>query len=196
MTIQLKNPGTLNAANTRWRTVLFFSFFLVLVFFGLYSQGQGQHEHQQHPTSTSSSSAPKKLHSSHGSSTLDMGSGYDRPLILYAYAESENARENFKFFLQRGLHSGADFVFIFNGETDAAELVPSHLENVRVVQRDNTCYDMGAFGEVLTKDDLWLRYKRFITLNASVRGPFLPMWSKECWTDAFLDKVTEKNKVS
>lgn len=121
---------------------------------------------------------------------------YDRPLVLYAYAHSDNALINFRFFLERALHAHADFIFIFNGESEAEALVPVHLENVRVVKRPNACYDLGAFGDVLARDGLWLKYKRFITLNASIRGPFMPMWSDDCWTDSFLDKLTDKVKVS
>lgn len=134
----------------------------------------------------------------------------DRPLILYAYAESENARTNLEFFLKKGLHGKADFVFIFNGEApEAVRLIPTKRSNVRIVQRDNTCYDIGSFGKVLRSQikvggegdngkgvPLWHRYKWFITMNASIRGPFLPMWSQECWTDAFLRKVTDDTKVS
>lgn len=118
----------------------------------------------------------------------------DRPLILYAYAESESARENLRFFLNKGVHGAADFVFIFNGETTAVDTIPE-AENIRVVQRSNTCFDLGAFGEVLRADDLWRRYKRFITLNASIRGPFLPIWSSDCWSDMFLNRVTDLVKV-
>lgn len=135
----------------------------------------------------------KKLHSQ---GVLSVVPEHDRPLVLYAYAHSDNALINFRFFLEKALHAHADFVFIFNGESEAEALVPVHLENVRVIRRPNACYDLGAFGDVLAQDGLWLKYKKFITLNASIRGPFLPMWSDDCWTDAFLNKVTERIKVS
>ncbi|KAI1505282.1 hypothetical protein F5X99DRAFT_368890 [Biscogniauxia marginata] len=117
-----------------------------------------------------------------------------RPLILYAYKESENARENIKFFLSQGLHGAADFIFILNGETDIAELIPE-AENIRIIRRPNTCFDLGAFGEVLRGDNLWKNYKRFITMNASLRGPFLPYWSNRCWSDAYLERLTEDVKL-
>lgn len=118
-----------------------------------------------------------------------------RPLILYAYAESEPARSSLTFFLEKGLHGGADFVFIFNGETDAASLVPAH-PNIQIVHRENKCFDLGGMGEVLRKDDLWKRYKRFITLNASIKGPFLPRYARTaCWSDIFLDRITETVKL-
>lgn len=118
-----------------------------------------------------------------------------RPLILYTYAESENARTNLKFFLQMGLHGQADFIFIFNGETDAHELIPN-APNIRVVLRENKCFDIGAHGEILRTDDLWKNYKRFIMMNASIRGPFAPTYYPTCWMDAFLGKLTDKVKVS
>jgi hypothetical protein len=118
----------------------------------------------------------------------------DRPLILYAYSETKNARKNLEFFLAHGLHAGADFVFILNGYTDAASIIPT-ATNIRYVQRPNDCYDMGAYAEVLTGDDLYKHYKKFILLNASIRGPFLPYWAENCWSDMYLKRVTDEVKV-
>ncbi|KAK6534008.1 hypothetical protein TWF281_005348 [Arthrobotrys megalospora] len=122
--------------------------------------------------------------------------GEDRPLILYAYHESPNSRENAIFFIHHGLHSAADFVFIFNGYTNLTLLIPS-APNIRIVQRPNTCYDLGSYGEVLTAHNSRLikKYNKFIMLNGSIRGPFLPTWSRECWSDAYLAKVTDRNKL-
>ncbi|KAH7026463.1 uncharacterized protein B0I36DRAFT_376218 [Microdochium trichocladiopsis] len=118
----------------------------------------------------------------------------DRPLILYAYSESEHARINLGFFVNQGLHDAADFIFIFNGETDMVSIVPPE-PNIKVVERPNTCFDLGAFGEVLQEDNLWKKYKRFITLNASIRGPFVPFWSDQCWSDAYLGRLTNETKL-
>ncbi|KAI3541512.1 hypothetical protein CSPX01_07600 [Colletotrichum filicis] len=121
-------------------------------------------------------------------------SSKDRPLIVYAYHDSESARANLDYFVNKGIHNGADFVFIFNGDANASTTIPD-LPNISIVKRDNTCFDMGAIGEVLRKDDLWKKYKRFITMNASIRGPFLPAWSSSCWSDLYLSKVTETTKL-
>lgn len=119
----------------------------------------------------------------------------DRPLILYAYFDTENARRNLEYFLLHALHDGADFVFILNGEDDIEDIIPNE-PNIRFVRRRNECYDLGAFAEVLIKDDLYKKYNKFITMNASIRGPFLPYWATGCWTDMFLDRVTNTTKVS
>ncbi|POS73517.1 hypothetical protein DHEL01_v208094 [Diaporthe helianthi] len=116
-------------------------------------------------------------------------------LILYSYAESKIGRRNLEYFLDKGLHGAADFIFIFNGETDAASLVPD-LPNVKVIRRENKCFDLGGMGEILRKNDLWKQYKRFITMNASIRGPFFPRYDRtSCWSDVFLDRVTEATKL-
>lgn len=116
--------------------------------------------------------------------------------MLYVYAESNTARENLQYFLAKGIHGAADFIFVFNGATDAKDLVPTSHGNIRVIERGNTCFDLGSMGEVLRQDDLWKRYKRFITMNASIRGPFLPVYdSLTCWTDIFLGRLTDRIKM-
>jgi hypothetical protein len=117
-----------------------------------------------------------------------------RPLILYAYAESETARSNIKFFLKLGLHSAADFIFILNGPTNISTIIPREF-NIQVVVRENKCFDLGAYNEVLRQDDLWKKYTRFITMNASIRGPFVPYWSRSCWSDVYLDRLSDSVKL-
>ncbi|PQE22249.1 Asparagine synthetase protein [Rutstroemia sp. NJR-2017a WRK4] len=118
----------------------------------------------------------------------------DRPLILYAYTESDHSRINLKFFISHGLHAAADFIFILNGETNASSLIPKE-ENIKYVERQNDCYDLGSYAEVLTKDNLYKKYKKFIMLNASIRGPYLPYWAQSCWSDVYLDRITATTKL-
>ncbi|OLN96078.1 hypothetical protein CCHL11_03302, partial [Colletotrichum chlorophyti] len=117
-----------------------------------------------------------------------------RPLIVYTYHESQEARRNLDYFIAKGLHGAADFLFIFNGDANASSAIPN-LPNVKIVRRPNTCFDLGAIGEVLRDGDLWKRYKRFVTMNASIRGPFLPAWSSSCWSDLYLSKMTDTTKL-
>lgn len=88
----------------------------------------------------------------------------------------------------------ADFIFIMYGPTNVTQFIPQKA-NIRVVSRPSSCFDLGVHGEVLRKDALWKKYNRFITLNSSIRGPFMPYWSRSCWSDAFLDHVTDEVKV-
>ncbi|KAK6344861.1 hypothetical protein TWF718_006813 [Orbilia javanica] len=120
----------------------------------------------------------------------------DRPLVTYVYYETPNARKNALFFIRHGLHFEADFIFIINGESNIDKQIPV-TSNIKIIRRDNTCFDLGAHAEVLMANNNALinTYKRFIMLNASIRGPFMPTWSRECWTEAYLAKITERNKL-
>ncbi|KAK6497214.1 hypothetical protein TWF506_004689 [Arthrobotrys conoides] len=135
----------------------------------------------------------------------------NRPLILYVYSESVKpnspflsttnattaSHQNIRFFINHGLHAEADFIFILNGPTTIEPFIPTHKPNVRIVRRENTCFDLGAYADVLLMNDgaLMKKYKRFIMMNGSVRGPFMPSWSRECWSDALLAKITDTNKL-
>ncbi|KAH8900804.1 hypothetical protein GQ53DRAFT_130926 [Thozetella sp. PMI_491] len=101
---------------------------------------------------------------------------------------------NLEFFLAKALHAKADFVFIFNGPTNDSTLIPN-LPNVEVIQRENTCYDLGSFGDVLRQGDRWKNYKHFVTMNASVRGPFFPNFMKPCWTDMLAGRINDGIKL-
>ena len=118
-------------------------------------------------------------------------------LIVYAYHETDNARHNAEFFIRHGVHDSADFIFIINGESLGLDtLLPPDAENIKVLRRNNSCYDIGSYGEALKGlGDSIEQYKRFILLNASIRGPFIPHWSKECWSDAYLGRLTDQVKV-
>ncbi|KAI8966887.1 hypothetical protein F5Y11DRAFT_7714 [Daldinia sp. FL1419] len=119
---------------------------------------------------------------------------YARPLITYSYSESRVARQNLAYFIEHGLHDGADFVFILNGLTNAGTLIPE-MTNVRVIPRSDPCSDLGAHGEILLKDELWKKYIYFIMMDSNIRGPFMPYWSQGCWSDAFLNRLTKDVKL-
>ena len=111
-------------------------------------------------------------------------------LVLYAYHETPEAKKNMAFFLQHGLRDlMAHVTIVVNG--------PSTLEfpaesdrfknTVRVLRRDNTCFDFGSWGVALA--DARKRIGRLINvilMNASVRGPFLPAYARTNWVDGFL----------
>ncbi len=94
---------------------------------------------------------------------------------LAVHHDTDDANANTRFFIQHALHDRADFIFILNGESELRDEFPEHLPNVRVIQRDNTCYDLGAHGEVLQADDRELvkAYDKFILMNGK-SGPPCP----------------------
>ncbi|KAI6090470.1 hypothetical protein F4821DRAFT_275098 [Hypoxylon rubiginosum] len=69
-------------------------------------------------------------------------------IITYAYTESPSARENLLFFLDKGFHDGADFIFILYGRTDAKKFIPP-LNNFKVALRPNKYADICEHSKVL-----------------------------------------------
>lgn len=149
-------------------------------------------------------SRPKKTQKSGAGN----GEAKDRPLVTYVYSQTPSAEANLRYFIKHALNDAADFIFIINGDVTISRQIIPKLDNIQVVERENDCYDLGSHAKILTtkistKDasgqamelERWKNYKRFILLNASIRGPFMPNWSNRCWMDAYLSKVTEEVKL-
>ncbi|MCJ1341708.1 hypothetical protein MMC09_007005 [Bachmanniomyces sp. S44760] len=143
-----------------------------------------------------SKNAPIDAQAESGVSSIHIQVTNDRVLVSYVYYETKNARANFLYFIEHGLHDGADFLIILNGDTTVQEKIPVKT-NIKVIARENKCFDLGTHAEVFKDKKLNLvnKYKRFILMNSSIRGPFLPYWSKGCWTDLYLNKLTDVVKV-
>lgn len=138
--------------------------------------------------------------SSQGSNRTEQASRLkpNKDLILFSFHETEAAAKNLQFFLKHALHAKADFIFIINGEHTQNLSASAELPNVRMIQRENRCFDLGAYHEVLTNDTaLQAAYKRYMFVNDSIRGPFFPSWAeKTCWSDAYWDKLDQRTKLA
>jgi hypothetical protein len=91
-------------------------------------------------------------------------------------------------------------VLIVNGETKAANMSQTFPSNVRVIRRDNSCFDGGSIGRVLEEYPEILsqkKYKYYFLINSSVRGPFMPRYWPESlhWTKAFTQLLNERVKL-
>ena len=82
-----------------------------------------------------------------------------------------------------------DFIIISNGK-DNKFTVP---QGVKTLYRDNIGYDFGGWSDALLTDNLYEKYDKFIFVNSSVIGPFLPPNYKGKWTDIYIDGL--KNNV-
>ena len=111
-------------------------------------------------------------------------------LVIYAYYEKDGIyRDNLYFFLKQGLCDECDYIFVLNGECSVN--IPER-PNIRVMYRVNEHYDFGAWHHALQNIS---KYKYFIFLNTSVRGPFLPRYVKMKWYEAFTDLIVGDVKL-
>ncbi|EMC94409.1 hypothetical protein BAUCODRAFT_35629 [Baudoinia panamericana UAMH 10762] len=126
-----------------------------------------------------------------------LGLHRNRDLVLYSFFETPEATQNFNFFLRHGLHAEADFILMINGGHSMDLATLRYLPNVRIIERENRCFDLGGLHEIFTNEPhLAKRYKRFMFLNASLRGPFFPPWANDiCWSDAYWNKLDARTKI-
>jgi len=118
-------------------------------------------------------------------------------LVIYNYYETPLNKKNAEFFFRHHDPEWADVLFVVIGEKHSLEL-PLW---VKVLPRENIGWEFCAMMEILPlllygklpyEDKqllaLWeKRYPYFFILNASVRGPFYPLWPSEesNWVELF-----------
>ncbi|KAF3277953.1 hypothetical protein TWF970_004831 [Orbilia oligospora] len=106
-------------------------------------------------------------------SDADFDESTGRALVTYVYSETPNFRKNALFFVNHGLHAYADFIFILNGPTDLISYIPGQ-PNIQVIRRNNISSDLESHAEILRANQAW---------------------SNECWSDAYLDRLTVETKL-
>jgi hypothetical protein len=107
---------------------------------------------------------------------------------------------NLEMFLQHSISrwsTSIDFVLVNNGNETDLPLLPT-LPNLRVLHRDNMCWDFGAWGHgVKYLQDLRQFYRYYVFWNPSVKGPYLPgSWDPQRhWTELLLRRITSVTKL-
>jgi hypothetical protein len=61
--------------------------------------------------------------------------------------------------------------------------------------RDNIGFDFGGWSEALLTNNLYEKYDKFIFVNSSVIGPFLPSYYKDKWTDVYINGLQDDIKL-
>ncbi|KAJ3014932.1 hypothetical protein HKX48_004878 [Thoreauomyces humboldtii] len=118
----------------------------------------------------------------------------------FSFSESVNTipvqTDNLKFFLNQGLLTTVDYLFVMHSPMPAGVSIPD-LPNLFVWHKENRCYDLGAFkqGVEHMESKYGRSYQRYLLINASVRGPFLPPHDRSCWIDHFFNKLDERTKL-
>ena len=123
-------------------------------------------------------------------------------LLLYVYAGTHShAYGNLKYFIEKAVREedGVDYYFILqqveNKTINEKEMPLIPQKNARYVQHENKCFDFGTYGWFInqfTYGNPWSntksnkkqkinlkRYKYFILMNSSIRGPFFTPYFKQ-----------------
>ncbi|CAF3454670.1 unnamed protein product [Rotaria socialis] len=152
-------------------------------------------------------------------------------LLIYVYAESHPyALANLNYFIETAVRNTdpVDYYFILqqtNHRNINESKLPKLPNNARYVHHENECYDYGTVGwfishfthgnpmdsKPLPKDTRKIdlrKYKYFIFLNSSTRGPFFPPYylnlvslyesrlgKKYFWYSIFTERITDTVKL-
>lgn len=102
--------------------------------------------------------------------------------VVYHYFErDETYRDNLIFFLATALSDAADYFLVISGACSVA--LPER-DNLRTIRMGNWNNDFGGY-VTFVRECFPNDYARFIFINSSVRGPFLPAYGSQDWIGLF-----------
>lgn len=111
-------------------------------------------------------------------------------LVLYVFHQYNDRVDHFIkkcIFYDENIH----FIMISNSK-DTYFQIPNY---VKYLVRDNIGYDFGGWSEALLTNNLYENYDKFIFVNSSVIGPFIPCYYKEKWTTIYTDGLKDNVKL-
>jgi hypothetical protein len=126
-----------------------------------------------------------------------------RTLVVYVYGNTHKlSEENLAFFIRTAVRDShnADYYFILQRidnvyfDENTLPLLPT---NAHYIQHENTCFDMGTIGWFLASGMIEKsKYKYFIFLNSSVRGPFIASYyDNAIWYTIFTRRLNDHIKL-
>ncbi len=118
-----------------------------------------------------------------------------RYLVLFTYYETNESKLNLYFFLKNGVFRSNMITYIFIIKGNKLSVKIPKFNNVIVQKTLNEGYDFGGWSDGLKLVNL-NNYDRFIFLNDTVRGPFLPTYlNKKDWVRHFTAFINNKVKL-
>jgi hypothetical protein len=111
-------------------------------------------------------------------------------LVLYVFHIYNNRVKNF---IKNCIFNddNIDFILISNNKNNIIDIP----DNVKILYRDNIGYDFGGWSDALLTNNLYENYDKFIFVNSSVTGPFIPSYSKYKWTDIYINGLENNIKL-
>ncbi|KAL3154058.1 hypothetical protein ABBQ32_013603 [Trebouxia sp. C0010 RCD-2024] len=122
-------------------------------------------------------------------------------LIMYIFSPTDPEYErNLHYFVRHGISEGHPCHYIIvvqRIEGWSSQDLPPLPSNAWYEFHDNVCFDYGTIGWLMRNSKVeTAKYKYFIMMNSSVRGPFTPAYHKQqAWSRIFTDKLTDEVKL-
>jgi lipopolysaccharide biosynthesis protein len=114
----------------------------------------------------------------------------EKVLVLYVF---HIFNERVDHFIKNAIFKdeNVDFIVISNDKNNKIN-VPSY---VKTMFRDNIGFDFGGWSDALLINDLYKNYDKFIFVNSSVMGPYIPSYCREKWTDVYINGLKDNIKL-
>jgi len=108
-------------------------------------------------------------------------------LILFVF---HIYNDRVRYFINNSIffNENIDFVIISNGVKNV-----SYPPYVKFFYRQNIGYDFGGWSDALLTNNLYKNYDKFIFVNSSVTGPYLPKSYKHLWPYYYLNRLDKNN---
>jgi hypothetical protein len=108
-------------------------------------------------------------------------------LVIYHYFEKDASyRDNFLHFLIFGFQEENDYIFIISGQY-SIEL--PQFSNIQYVFTEPKKSDFGGYAQFINSGFDFQSYEFIFFINSSVRGPYLPAYAQQSWTQVFLNQM-------
>jgi hypothetical protein len=111
-------------------------------------------------------------------------------LVLYVFHIYNNRVKNF---IKNCIFNdeNIDFILISNNKNNIIDIP----DNVKILYRDNIGYDFGGWSDALLTNNLYENYDKFIFVNSSVVGPFIPSYCNHKWTYIYINGLENNIKL-
>ena len=122
-------------------------------------------------------------------------------LIMYIFSPTDPEYErNMQYFVMHGIsesHPCHYIIVVQRIEGRPYADLPPLPPNAWYEFHDNVCFDYGTIGWLMRNSKLdTAKYKYFVMMNSSTRGPFMPAYFKQqAWSRIFTDKLNEDVKL-
>jgi hypothetical protein len=124
----------------------------------------------------------------------------DKTLITFVHFHRERQKvysENLSYFIEFGLVDSEKyhFNFIINSETQGVPI--PKLKNLNIIKGSNSGHDFGAYKESLASIEID-NFNKFIFINDTCTGPFLPTYMPEniTWIELLTSKLNDRVKMT
>ena len=122
-----------------------------------------------------------------------------KSVIIYVYFSSSSSDYNLYFFVNKELSykDNIDYIIVINGYAYNKKIKFPNLDNLTVIQRENSGYDFGGHScalEYIKENSK--TYDYYFFMNSGVIGPIVPHYFTQThWTDVFIKKINERVKL-